>query len=267
MALSSEKAKNSAFNRPNIQHCQYCGKECKNINSLKQHEVRCKLNPARKSYNNLAVYIEDYRKGKTKDTCKDIQKQAETLKKKYADGFISPVKGRAGTFKDKKHTKEAKNKISRSVSKTRTEGYSSGRISPARGVGRGKYSYIKKNDKVYMLRSTYEFIYALYLIHNDIDFELEAIRVPALRKNRYTNTFISDFSIGNKVVEIKGIRSSKDIYERESFENAGYIFEELFQEDIEIIKQKLIKDGYDIDSLLEKIYTGHQNKDYYTYIV
>lgn len=25
--------------------CQYCGKECKNNNSLAQHEVRCKFNP------------------------------------------------------------------------------------------------------------------------------------------------------------------------------------------------------------------------------
>lgn len=28
--------------------CQYCDKECKNLNSLKQHETRCKLNPNRK---------------------------------------------------------------------------------------------------------------------------------------------------------------------------------------------------------------------------
>lgn len=27
--------------------CKYCGKECKNLNSLKQHEIRCKLNPNR----------------------------------------------------------------------------------------------------------------------------------------------------------------------------------------------------------------------------
>lgn len=27
--------------------CQYCSKECKNTNSLKQHEIRCKQNPTR----------------------------------------------------------------------------------------------------------------------------------------------------------------------------------------------------------------------------
>jgi hypothetical protein len=45
MALTSEKAKQSDFNKFNIQHCQYCGKQCKNINSLKQHECRCNQNP------------------------------------------------------------------------------------------------------------------------------------------------------------------------------------------------------------------------------
>ena len=25
--------------------CQYCGKKCKNLNSLRQHEIRCKENP------------------------------------------------------------------------------------------------------------------------------------------------------------------------------------------------------------------------------
>ena len=28
--------------------CKYCGKPCKNINSLKQHEIRCKSNPNRR---------------------------------------------------------------------------------------------------------------------------------------------------------------------------------------------------------------------------
>ena len=28
-------------------HCKYCGKECKNIYSLRQHQPRCKSNPNR----------------------------------------------------------------------------------------------------------------------------------------------------------------------------------------------------------------------------
>lgn len=33
------------FNKEQQCFCQYCGKECKSLNSLKQHEIRCKLNP------------------------------------------------------------------------------------------------------------------------------------------------------------------------------------------------------------------------------
>lgn len=44
------QSKESNFNKPQILYCQYCGKECKNLNSLKQHECRCALNPLRKAY-------------------------------------------------------------------------------------------------------------------------------------------------------------------------------------------------------------------------
>ncbi len=33
------------YNKEQILYCKYCGKECKNLNSVKQHECRCKLNP------------------------------------------------------------------------------------------------------------------------------------------------------------------------------------------------------------------------------
>lgn len=26
-------------------YCKYCNKECKNLNSLRQHKIRCKQNP------------------------------------------------------------------------------------------------------------------------------------------------------------------------------------------------------------------------------
>ena len=32
---------------PQTLYCKYCSKECKNLNSLKQHECRCKENPNR----------------------------------------------------------------------------------------------------------------------------------------------------------------------------------------------------------------------------
>ena len=262
--LTSEKSLNSNFNKLNIQYCQYCGKECHNLNSLKQHECRCKNNPDKKINNNLVNYILENRKGKTKENCEDIAKAAISLKRKYEEGYISPLKGKPGTFKGKNHSEETKEKIGKSVSKSRIEGYANGSITPARGVGHGKYSYIKYEDKTYMLRSTYEFIYALYLLHNNIEFEMENIRVPALRENIYAKTFICDFNVGNEIIEIKGIPSGKDYYIKEAFEAAGFKFKELFYDDIEQIKEELNK-IYDIDNLLEKIILGHNTKNYFIY--
>ena len=42
--------------------CQHCGKECKNLNSLRQHEIRCKSNPNKiVVINNFSIY-NNYRK-------------------------------------------------------------------------------------------------------------------------------------------------------------------------------------------------------------
>lgn len=79
-------------------NCIYCNREFKSLNALTQHELRCKENPNRKSYNNLGDYSNKYRKGQTKDTCEDIARQRATLLRKYEEGYISPVKGRKICF-------------------------------------------------------------------------------------------------------------------------------------------------------------------------
>jgi len=74
--------------------CGYCGKECKNKNSLAQHQVRCSKNPNRKSFNNLSNFIAKEIRGNTKENCESIAKQAATLKRKYDSGYESPNKGK-----------------------------------------------------------------------------------------------------------------------------------------------------------------------------
>ena len=246
--------------------CQYCNKVCKNNNSLKQHEIRCKCNPNRRAFNHLAQYIQENRKGKTKYDCKEIQKQVTTLKQLYASGQrVSHMKGKPGTFKGKHHSEESKKQIGSNVSKTRKAHYADGTITPAKGVGRGKYSYIIANNTRYMCRSTYEFIFALYLLNNGIEFNMENVRVPAASKNRYASTFISDFDIGKIVIEVKGIRSGKDKYIREAFEASGYSFIELYESDIMKCKGWLKQHDVPIDELLSNVVEGHNKRKYYTY--
>ena len=54
--------------------CKYCGKVCKNKNSLVQHEIRCKENPNRK-------YCIAWNKGLTKQNDPRVAKYANTYKK------------------------------------------------------------------------------------------------------------------------------------------------------------------------------------------
>ena len=91
-------------------NCKYCGKECHNLNSLRQHEIRCKANPERKAFNSLANYSHNNFKGQTKDTNEVIAKQAAKLKQLYNDGILtSPSKGKPGTFLGRKGSTPPKN--------------------------------------------------------------------------------------------------------------------------------------------------------------
>lgn len=73
--------------------CQYCHKVCKNLNSLRQHECRCPLNPNRKDWEKLKE-IGAARKGATKETNEVVARSTNTLKQKYKDGYVSPKKGK-----------------------------------------------------------------------------------------------------------------------------------------------------------------------------
>ena len=264
--VKSDAWAKSEFNSSCDVYCQYCNKLCKNLNSLKQHECRCSNNPDRRCSDNLSKYITANRKGRTKDNCPEIAKQAETLKQKYADGYQSPMKGKPGTFLGKHHTAEAKRNIGKHVSESRLKSYADGKISPAFGVGKGKYSSIVYKDKKYTFRSTYEFIYALYLLSEGVEFEYENIRVPSISSG-YSKTLFCDFNIGNKIIEIKGDDRlvGKQYDEKLSFEAQGYEFVIYFEEDILRFSEDLKHKGYDIDDLIVRINKGHETKNYFVY--
>lgn len=69
--------------------CKFCNKECRNKNSLTQHELRCRNNPDRKDVDKLSVYITNNRKGKTKENCDEVRRQSEKLRQRYCNGYKS----------------------------------------------------------------------------------------------------------------------------------------------------------------------------------
>lgn len=93
--------------------CKYCGKQCKNKNSLAQHERLCKENPNRQISSFVAYNKECtdgkrdiWNKGLTKDTDSRLKQQSITLSNRYSSNDLVP------SFKGKCHSEETKQKMS-----------------------------------------------------------------------------------------------------------------------------------------------------------
>ncbi len=75
-------------------NCEFCKEKFSSMNACVQHEIRCKLNPNRKAFDNLNNYITHCVKGHSAKDNEAIQKQVDTMKNKYRNGYIHPNKGR-----------------------------------------------------------------------------------------------------------------------------------------------------------------------------
>lgn len=262
-------------------NCVYCGKLCKNKNSLVQHEIRCKNNPDKKNCEQRIVYCKYCNKqftspliaGSHEFICIYNPKSADNIQLKMNNWRMSynanALKG-LHIVVQYKHSDALKKQIGLNTSKSLKKAYALGLIKPSDNVGRGKLSYLHIGDNVYVCRSTYEFIYALHLHYiQHKQFTMEQIRLPAIRHNEFSNTLICDFYIkeDNLIVEIKGYKTSKDTIIKDTFENAGYNFCELFEEDINTCKTDLKQIGIDIDLLLKTIKQFADNKTYYHHYI
>lgn len=107
---------NNKTNKSNELHndlfCIYCGKQFKNLNSLKNHERLCKENPNRQispfvAYNKECTDGKRviWNKGLTADTDSRVKQQSITISTRFIDGLVS-------SFKGKHHSKESKQKLS-----------------------------------------------------------------------------------------------------------------------------------------------------------
>lgn len=94
--------------------CRYCNKQCKNLNSQKQHEIRCKENPDRiataiiENFNAKHAGLTPWNKGLTKETDPRVLSSANSLKGHKC-------------WLGKHHSNESKEKISRSMKKFLSE--------------------------------------------------------------------------------------------------------------------------------------------------
>lgn len=161
--------------------CQYCGKKCKNLNSLRQHEIRCKENPNKisninkhpisgfKKYNERIKNgeINVWNKNLTKEDHPSIKKQGETYSQRAKDGIIF------------------------------TGGYRENAVK-----GCYKYGYYKG----IRCDSSWELAFVVYCIENNIPIIRNTHRYK-YEINGVKHNFIPDFIVnGNEIIEIKGMQ-------------------------------------------------------------
>ncbi len=177
--------------------CRYCGKECKNTNSLRNHERLCKLNPNHQTtpfQTNNPQKINAWNKALSKETSEIIRSKAEKIHLKYLKGeLVNHQKG-------KPRTEEEKRKISATIKKNKNCGGL--RLRSGRGK-KGKY-------KGYYCDSTYELVYIIYNIDHNIEFSRCSRDIYYIYEYQGKNyKYYPDFILpDNSLIEIKGYHSS-----------------------------------------------------------
>ena len=182
-----------------ILKCKFCNKDCKNKNSLSQHEIRCKLNlnkiDTSKSFNNGNRPA--WNKGLTKKTDKRVNKCSITYHKNHKLGLHKDTRGVNNTSA----RPEVKTKISNSCLDKSKIGL--WHTSLAKNM---HYNY-KGND----LHGTWELRYAIYLDNNNIRWKRPKDRFLYNYKNK-NHYYTPDFYLidSNEYIEIKGYSNDKD---------------------------------------------------------
>lgn len=233
-------------------HICICGKEFIKWQSLNAHKGHCSL--VRKS-KGLSELVPD-RFGDARAWSRNITKEDPRYKsfKKFINSGSDYRKSFRNLLINWNKNKPKESYLHQSI--TRKLRYAEGSLVPAPGIGRGKYSYFNYKDNRYLLRSTYEFIFALYLADSDKEFQYESVRV--VFKNK---TFISDFVVDNIIFEIKAIKDAKSNLVLEAFKSEGYNILVYDGEYIDILRDHL-SSKYDLNSMINRIIKGHNDRTY-----
>ena len=169
--------------------CSYCGKECKNLLSLKTHESKCPKNPNRK-YKNGMLGKTAWNKGLTKETDERVAQFGKTFSKRAKEGRY--------TWEHNKHSEETKEKIR----KQKLE------LCAKQGTnlcGKGKRGYYKD----YYCQSSWELAYVIYCLEHDIELKRNKERFKYILEG-IERSYFPDFILKDGTyVEIKGYYDNK----------------------------------------------------------
>lgn len=198
--------------------CKYCGKECKNKNSLVQHEIRCGKNPNRincdKSTNNLVMYRKNLKNGLVIKANTNQYTKAKNLGLSKPEISIETRKKLSKAMLGKNHTDETKAKISKSmqrVVKEKPGSYSASNVN-------GRVKKVKYKD-IY-LDSSWEVIVAEYFDNLNIIWEKPLIGFNYIYDNT-PHIYYPDFYLPqyDRYIEVKGYKRQRDLAKWKSVPN------------------------------------------------
>lgn len=194
------KSQSYALNHAGLS-CQFCGIECKNSNSLCNHERLCKLNPNRQVVRHPGTKgIPAWNKGLTKETDARILRCSENLKRRHASGELKT--------KWPLSTEEAREKHRNSMKRV----YSNYRPMVHKHFKQGNYMGIPCD-------SSWELAYLLYCLDHNVHIERNK-RGFAYIWGDSEHRYFPDFYLPDidTYVEIKGYKSNRDISKIEQFQ-------------------------------------------------
>lgn len=183
--------------------CRYCGRVCKNNNSLHNHERLCKENPDRQILVSNFIKWNEFRKGK------HLQKVSNQYIKSKETGEVYIISDAtrqkiSKTSKGRLHTEECKQKLSKTMKKVAAENKS---------YSENK-SHLTKKSYVngFRMDSDWEKIFAEYLISSDIKWEKSNKSFKYIFEGEehsyYPDFYLSEY---DRYIEIKGYETEKDL--------------------------------------------------------
>lgn len=171
--------------------CKYCGKICKNKNSLAQHECRCKENPNRIKIDGNRYSHQAWNKGLTKETDERIAKSGKTYSERAKAGLYN--------WEHCKHTEATKEKIrQQKLALCAKQGTNL--------CGKGLRGYYKG----FYCQSSWELAYVIYQLEHNIDIKRNTKGFKYILDNIERSYFPDFYEVAtNTYVEIKGYYDRK----------------------------------------------------------
>ena len=190
-----------------ILKCKYCGKECKNNNSLTQHEIRCKLNPNRIDLSYIKTGHSKGHKGGNQYTKAKQEGKILTISEETKNKISLALKGKKQSIE----LRQKRSEVMKQVIKNHPESYSSTNVN-----GRVKH-YIYNNV---ILDGKWELEVAKYLDNKNIKWERPKQGFEYIWNNSI-HIYFPDFYLPelNYYIEVKGYQRERDLYKWNSVEN------------------------------------------------